>query len=181
MIKMKEDLAYKICIFGETRVGKTTLARRYLTGYFEEDIKLTMGAEILVKFLTIGNKRIVLQVWDFGGESMFNFLLPMYSRGSFGGIFMFDLTREATLERIEVWLDCFRDGLSFEKEKIPILLVGGKLDLQDQIVVSREKVEKIVKQYNLFNYIECSSKTGINIEAIFETLVKQILKKVKII
>ncbi len=114
---MKEELAYKICIFGETRVGKTTLVRRYLTGYFEEDIKLTMGAEILVKFLTAADKRIVLQIWDFGGESMFNFLLPMYSKGSSGGIFMFDLTREETLDRIELWIDTFKEGISLEKKK----------------------------------------------------------------
>ena len=173
---MKEELAYKICIFGETRVGKTTLVRRYLTGYFEEDIKLTMGAEILVKFLTAADKRIVLQIRDFGGESMFNFLLPMYSKGSSGGIFMFDLTREETLDRIELWIDTFKEGISLEKKKIPIIIVGGKLDLQDQITISRKKVERIVQQYNLRNYIECSSKTGENVEIIFESLVKQILK-----
>ena len=74
---MKGELAFKICIYGETCVGKTTLARRFLKGYFEEDIKVTMGAEIFVKFLQIEDKRVVLQVWDFGGESMFNFLLPL--------------------------------------------------------------------------------------------------------
>ncbi|KKM73246.1 hypothetical protein LCGC14_1412460 [marine sediment metagenome] len=42
-----KELAYKICIFGESCVGKTTLARRYLTGYFEEDIKLTYLLKII--------------------------------------------------------------------------------------------------------------------------------------
>ena len=71
MVNMKEEMAYKICIFGESCVGKSTLARRFLTGFFEEDIKLTMGAEIFIKFLDIENIRVVLQIWDFGGEDIF--------------------------------------------------------------------------------------------------------------
>lgn len=178
---MMGELAYKICIFGETRVGKTTLARRFLKGYFEEDIKVTMGAEIFVKFLQIEDTRIVLQVWDFGGESMFNFLLPLYSIGASGGIFMFDLTRFETLKRVDEWLDCFKRGLSSEIKDIPILLVGGKLDLKNQIKDSQKEADIIAQRYNLFDYIECSSKTGENVELIFEALLKRILRDKKLI
>lgn len=176
-----EGYAFKICIFGETCVGKTTLAQRFLKGYFEEDIKVTMGAEILVKFLEIEDKKIVLQVWDFGGESIFNFLLPLYSKGSSGGIFMFDLTRHNTLTRIKDWLDCFKQDLNFETEDIPILLVGSKLDLKDQINVSQKEAKVIAQRYNLFEYIECSSKTGENVELIFKTLLRRILRDNKLI
>ncbi len=178
---MMGELAYKICIFGETCVGKTTLARRFLKGYFEEDIKVTMGAEIHVKFLEIENKRIVLQMWDFGGESIFRFLLPLYSRGSSGGIFMFDLTRHDTLTRVKEWLDTFKQGLSTEIKDIPILLVGGKLDLKDQKEFSQKEAEIIAQRYNLFDYIECSSKTGENVERIFEALLRRILGDNKLI
>ena len=178
---MKKELAYKICLFGESGVGKTTLSRRFLTGYFEEDIKLTMGAELFVKSLEIQNLKIALQIWDFGGEKVFQFLLPLYSRGSFGGIFMFDLTRVNTLNRIEEWLGCFKERLAPNEKDVPILLVGGKLDLQEQIAISKNEAEKIVKQYNLFKYIECSSKTGENVEIVFETLVRKILKNFSLI
>jgi small GTP-binding protein len=175
------ELAYKICIFGESGVGKTTLAYRFLKGYFEDDIKLTMGAEIFVKFLEIEGKRIVLQVWDFGGEKIFDFLLPLYSRGSSGGIFMFDLTRKSTLERIQVWLETFKKGLSKEEKEIPILFIGGKLDLKDQIKITQKEAISLKKDYNLYEYIECSSKTGENAEFVFESIVKRILKDFKII
>jgi GTP-binding nuclear protein Ran len=169
------EVAYKICIFGESGVGKTTLARRYLTGYFEEDIKLTMGAEVFVKYITIENIRVALQIWDFGGEDSFKFLLPLYSKGSSGGIFMFDLSNKSSLNRIEEWLELFKKGLASSEKDTPILMVGGKLDLQDQIVVSTSEAQSIAKLHNLYRYIECSSKSGVNIEIIFESLVRDIL------
>jgi small GTP-binding protein len=173
---MKEERAYKVCIFGESGVGKTTLARRYLTGYFEENIKLTLGAEIFFKFIEIENIRVALQIWDFGGEKEFDFLLPLYSRGASGGIFMFDLSRKQTLNRTENWLKFFREGLASDIKKVPTLLVGGKLDLQTQIEISNKEVKNVAREYDLFNDIECSSKTGQNVENVFETLVKAILK-----
>ncbi len=169
-------MAYKICIFGESGVGKTTLGRRYLNGYFEEDIKLTMGAELFVKYINIENIRVVLQIWDFGGEDNFKFLLPLYSKGSSGGIFMFDLSNKASLNRIDGWIEIFKKGLASSEKEIPILLVGGKLDLQDQIAITENEAQNIVKEHNLYQYIECSSKTGANVEIIFETLVRDILR-----
>lgn len=170
------EMAYKICIFGESRVGKTTLARRYLNGYFEEDIKLTMGAELFVKYIIVKKIRVVLQIWDFGGEDDFKFLLPLYSKGSSGGIFMFDMSNKASLNRIDGWVEIFKKGLGSSEKEIPILMVGGKSDLQDQIAITKREAKTIVKEHNLDKYIECSSKTGENVDIIFETIVRDILK-----
>ncbi|MBY9003234.1 MAG: GTP-binding protein [Candidatus Lokiarchaeota archaeon] len=175
------EIAYKICVFGESGVGKTTLARRYLTGYFEEDIKLTMGAELFVKYIKIDDIRIILQLWDFGGEDDFNFLLPLYSKGSSGGIFMFDLNNKASLNRIAKWIELFKEG-SLKSEKIcPILMVGGKQDLQGKIAITESEARTIAKENNLYKYIECSSKTGVNVDNLFEKLMRDILKLQNII
>ena len=171
------DITYKIAIFGESTVGKTTLTQRYLTGLFKEDPQLTMGAEIFIKYINVKEKRVVLQIWDFGGEERFRFLLPTYASGSSGGIFMFDITRPSSLNSIEGWLDVFKSGLDTSKKDIPILLVGSKLDLASEIKLSREEVLKQVDSYKLFDYIECSSKTGENVELIFDILVREIMKR----
>lgn len=174
---MVKDFTFKICIFGEGGVGKTTLTRRYLTGVFEGDTKITMGAEIFVKQIDLEEYRIVLQIWDFGGEEMFRFLLPAYAKGSNGAIYMFDLTRYITLNRTKEWLSIFSDGLTSEEKGIPILLVGGKLDLQDQIAVSQDEIDKLIKEYNLYKFVECSAKTGENVELLFEIMVRKLMKE----
>ncbi len=175
------EMAYKICIFGESGVGKTTLARRYLTGYFEEDIKLTMGAEIFIKYVTINDIRVVLQIWDFGGEDHFRFLLPLYSRGSSAGIFMFDLSNRLTLNRIDEWLDIFKKAAVANERKRSIVMVGGKLDLQEQLTISNIEAQSIAKDYNLHQYIACSSKTGENVEELFHKIVSDLLKSQNLI
>ncbi|TKJ25988.1 MAG: hypothetical protein CEE42_05905 [Promethearchaeota archaeon Loki_b31] len=177
MIKIfKEEKTYKICVFGDTGVGKTTLTQRYLTSIFHLNIINTMGAQLFVKFVEVKNIRITLQIWDFGGEDIFRFLLPAYSYGSSGGIFMFDLTNNSTLEKIEDWLATFKEGLTKDESEIPIIMVGGKLDLQDKRTISTKYARKFLKSHNLDSYIECSAKTGQNVELVFEKLIQKILK-----
>ena len=171
-----ETFAYKICLFGPGGVGKTTLTRKYLTGLFEEDTKFTMGASIFVKHLKINDKKVLVQIWDFGGEQQYRFLLPVYSHGSAGGIFMFDLSRYSTIKDIEEWITIFKEGLDKNERELPLLLVGGKLDLSEKRSVSKEVALEFAKKNECFEYIECSSKTGENVEKLFEILINEILK-----
>ncbi len=172
------EKAFKIAIFGESSVGKTSLTRRYLTGIFETNLKVTMGVEIFVKYLRISDLKISLQIWDFGGEQQFSFLLPIYSKGANGGIFMFDLSRKSTLLQINQWVGSFKKGLGLEEPKVPIMLIGGKSDLKDKNSVVKQEALSLVKKYNFLDYFECSSKTGQNIELVFENLVKEIIKRI---
>ena len=102
------NLTYKICVFGDSGVGKTTLINRYLTNKFLENIKSTLGAAIHVKLFKSDNGKVTLQVWDFGGEDKFKFLIKSYAQGCSGGIFVFDLTNYESLINIINWLPEFR-------------------------------------------------------------------------
>ena len=39
------DALFKICIFGDGGVGKTTLVNKYLTGIFKADQTITIGVD----------------------------------------------------------------------------------------------------------------------------------------
>ena len=170
------ELSFKICIFGDPSVGKTSLTKRFTTDQFDEYLKATMGAVINVKFLDIENKRVSLQILDFAGEDRFKFLLPIYASGSLGAIFMYDITRKTSLDNIDDWLSVFREGID-EHNNIPILMVGGKSDLEENRAISIEDAANIAKSIGTFDTLECSSKTGENIELIFDTLVKEMIKR----
>jgi len=172
---------FKICIFGDGGVGKTALTRRYVTNRFEVDTKITIGVDILVKDVDVENIRVKLQIWDFGGEERFRFFLPIYARGSSGGIFMYDITRLSSLNNLDEWLSVFKEKLGVEEKKIPILLVGGKKDLSDDNSVSKKYAMQFALSRGIYDIIECSAKTGENVEKIFETIVYKILKNIELI
>ncbi|MFX1601099.1 MAG: Rab family GTPase [Promethearchaeota archaeon] len=166
------ELTYKICIFGDKSVGKTSLVDRYVTNKFHENIQATLGATILIKDLELENGKITLQVWDFGGQKRFKFLISSYARGATGGIFMFDITNYESLLALNDWLPEFGKTVRY----VPLIIVGGKKDLEEQRVCKKDDVLDIMKSYNFHRYIECSSKTGENVELVFKVLLSKILE-----
>jgi len=176
-INSNVELAYKICIFGESGVGKTSLVRRFITKKFDEDTKSTLGAAIHIKHLEMERFKVLLQIWDFGGEDKFRFLLPSYAVGSFGGIFMYDITRKNTLKKYEDWVSVFKSGLSDERNKIPILLIGGKSDLENYRGCKQEDINAIYDSNYFFDKVECSAKIDEKVEYVFKKLINEIFRR----
>jgi small GTP-binding protein len=174
---MTYNAAFKVCIFGSGGVGKSTLMHRYLTGRMNVDVKMTIGLDIGIKQISKDGKNIILQIWDLAGEKRFRFFLPGYSLGASAGIFMYDVTRPTSLSEIEDWLKVFKPFPNEPNRRIPIILIAGKADLEDRRVVSREEGFLIAKRYNFFNFFECSSKTGQNVEEIFKSVTDFILRE----
>ncbi len=168
------DATFKIVIFGDAGCGKTTLTQRFLTNLFVSDSKMTIGVDFEVKSLVVKKQKVKLQIWDFGGEERFRFLLPTYVRGARGGVFMYDITNYSSIAHIDDWLTVIKKEI--RKEDIfPIIVVGGKADLAENREVPASEGIKIAKSRGVDGFIECSSKTGENVEESFEALTSLML------
>ncbi len=170
------DLTFKLVLFGDGAVGKTALAQRYLTGLFKDNTRITIGVEFHVKDIQITGTKIKLQIWDFGGEERFRFLLPSYCKGANGGIFLFDVTNPETLYHLDAWLEVLRGATG---PNIPILMVGTKADLAETRIVDAAEAKSVAKKHNLTGYAEVSAKTGTNVESAFETIARIMVKRIK--
>jgi small GTP-binding protein len=171
---------FKVCIFGDGGVGKTTLIGRYLTGVFSSNSEITIGVDFHIKRIEIQEKRVTLQIWDFAGEDRFRFLLPSYVLGASGGIFMYDITRYSSLKNFQDWLAIFKQGYKGPIDQIPIIMVGSKLDLDYKRAVSRDEANQLAEENDLLGYIECSSKDGQNVEDVFMEIGRLMMNNTKI-
>ena len=169
----KKKFVLKVLTAGDGGVGKTTLLHRYVSNRFIADTSMTIGVQFHLKNISFGGVECTLQLWDFGGQDRFRFLLPTYASGAKGALLLFDLTRMQTTFSLEnSWLPIVRK----EDPDLPVILMGTKLDMIDPSYppIDPNFSQDFVRDQRLNGYIETSSKTGERVEEAFRMLVKTI-------
>lgn len=173
----ERQIFVKIVIFGAPNVGKRTISRKILLNFFQiTDHDRTIGVEFAVKSMVVNDRRVRLQVWTLTGEERFRWLIPTYFIGAQGVIFIYDITNYSTLTRIDNMLGMIRTNPRIP-HNLPILVVGNKSDLSSKRKVSMEEAIKLAKSKGASSYIECSFKTGKNVERMFKRIVQLMLKR----
>ena len=173
---MARNLIKKVCLLGDGAVGKTSLIRKYVYDDFDDKYLMTIGAKITKKAMVVESEEndeeinLTMMVNDIVGQVEFERLHKQYYRGSKGGLFVCDLTRKETLERVEWWLNSFREVAG----DVPVILLGNKLDLKEQHEITFEDMAKFAKKFNC-PYFLTSAKTGENVERAFENMGKRVI------
>ncbi|HMF33105.1 MAG TPA: Rab family GTPase [Candidatus Lokiarchaeia archaeon] len=170
---MPQKYIYKILVAGEGGVGKTTLLYKYVNGTFIADTSMTIGVQFHVKNIELNAVSYSLQLWDFGGQERFRFMLPSYTLGAKGALLLYDTTRMSTLDQLEEWVNVCRT----QDKDLPILFCGTKIDLVEERSVAQDYAKTFLGTLNLFDYIEVSAKTGENVEKAFEIIVRKITER----
>ncbi|MFX1432115.1 MAG: GTP-binding protein [Promethearchaeota archaeon] len=173
--KLHYDATYKVVVFGKPP-NTTELVHRFITNLYKSDIKMTIGVDFYYKSFMVDEYRIKLQVWDFGGEERFRFLLPAYVRGANGALFVYDVTDYSSLAHIDEWLMVIRRELR-QEDIFPIIMVGIVPELDAERQISAEEARKIEKASGLDGYAECCPRTGENVKEIFEALTRLMLAR----
>ena len=168
--KMKKEYhRMKIIVAGDGGVGKTSLLNRYVSNTFLEIMKMTIGTGFFSKVLKTGDSNIKLQLWDFGGEKRFRFILPNYCKGAHGVLLAFDMNDFTTLMNLDEWLQIIR-----ENTKNPIsFLVGTKVDIAG--VLDENFIQEYLQKNQLTKFIPTSAKSGENVDRLFEELTHDVL------
>ncbi len=174
-IKIKSgEYAFKLILGGEGGVGKTSMVHRFVEDSFQTDYKSTIGTSIMKKeceFKGLESK-VRFVIWDLAGQAQFKRVRQTYVANAEAGILVYDVTRNETLESLENW---FKEIKSVS-QTISMILVGNKIDLEKDRVVSTEQGEELARKLNL-SYIETSAKTGENINDAFKMLALQMIKR----
>jgi len=167
------DYTFKIMILGDDSVGKTSLTIRYISGFYLEGLKLTIGVDFYSKTTNFRGKEVKLQIWDFGGEERYRFLLSQYFKRTNAALFLYDITNRLTLDHLRDYIQIIRE----HSGDIPIILVGTNLHLQAKREVSKKEGILAAKKYNLSAFAEVSAKTGQNIDQLFENVIEILIER----
>ncbi|KAH8092278.1 GTPase [Aureococcus anophagefferens] len=95
----------KVVLLGDTGVGKSSLAQRYVTNTFKPYSESTIGASFMSKMILVDGAPCKCQIWDTAGQEKYHSLAPMYYRGAAAAILVFDITKPASLDKLKAWAD----------------------------------------------------------------------------
>ena len=164
------DLKYKIMVIGESKVGKTSLIKRYTKDEFGGVYLTTVGVDFQDKIIDIENKKVRLQVWDTAGQERFRNITKKYFQSTNGLLVVYDITDKESFKKIGLWLDSIKN---YAPENAKYILVGNKCDLDNDRKVSFEEGEDYAKKINI-KFFESSAKEGTNVKELFFYLANEI-------
>ena len=72
----------KVVLLGNSNVGKSCMAERFVYDEFEVGKPTTIGAAYMSKTITIDEKTTNFMIWDTAGGEKFSTLAPLYYRGA---------------------------------------------------------------------------------------------------
>ena len=167
----QEPPLYKILLLGDSTVGKTCFLLRYMDETFIDSHMATIGLDYRLKTMILGEQKIVkVQLWDTAGQDKFRAITRNYYKGANGIILIYDVTNINTYENIKKWLNEIKEEIS---DKVSIILIGNKIDNENQRKITKEQGEKLANEVNI-PFFETSAKTGVGINESVFFLVKLI-------
>lgn len=165
----------KVCLIGDSRVGKTSLIKRFVSDEFDDKYIATIGAKISKKDLnvTISNNNnehnvaLTLTIWDLIGHRDREYwsLLKRYYLNTDGALFVCDLTSKSTLENLKEWISSLFNTIGV----VPFIIMVNKSDLGNQSQLSEKDLIEFSEKYNS-DFFYTSAKTGSNVNLSFQRL-----------
>ncbi|GMH02960.1 hypothetical protein Nepgr_004799 [Nepenthes gracilis] len=175
----------KCVTVGDGAVGKTCMLISYTSNSFPTDYVPTVFDNFSANVIVDG-RLVNLGLWDTAGQEDYNRLRPLSYRGADVFLLAFSLISKASYENVsKKWIP----ELKHYAPGVPVVLVGTKLDLRDDkqflvdhpgaVPISPAQGEELRKQIGAPVYVECSSKTHLNIKAVFDAAIKVVLQPPK--
>ena len=116
---------------------------------------------------------IAVKIWDTAGQERFKTITYSFYKQANGVIVTFDVTNQLSFTNVKTWLESIYQHADPSITKV---LVGNKIDLEDDRKVSTEEAEKLAEQHKMM-YFETSAKLNKNIDELMQHLMEQVHKR----
>jgi len=164
---------YKLVVLGSGGVGKSALTVQFVQGIFVEKYDPTIE-DSYRKVVEVDGQQCMLEILDTAGTEQFTAMRDLYMKNGQGFLLVYSITAQSTFND----LHDLREQILRVKdtEDVPMILVGNKCDLEDERVVGKDQGQSLARDFNCA-FLETSAKSKINVNTIFQDVVRQINKK----
>jgi small GTP-binding protein len=167
----KRNVRYKMVLFGDAAVGKTSLVERFINDRFEQNYISTLGYNVYEKQIVYEDNSISLMIYDIGGQEKFRDLRKKYAEGASLAFIVFDLTNPDSFATVQAW----KTDLFELAGEIPFIIIGNKNDLAPKVTI--KDAMQISDSLGALDYLETSAKTGKGVEKAFNQLAVKSFEK----
>lgn len=168
----------KVCLAGDSMVGKTSLIRRFVLDMFDDKYLTTLGAKVSKKEVVAKDDKgddvnMTMMIWDIMGLVGFRAELHRaHFKGAKGALIVCDITRRDTLDTLGAWAD----SLTEEVGKIPMIFLANKWDLKEKAEFTEEELKQLAEKYKS-HYLFTSARSGENVINTFNLIAKNMLEE----
>ncbi|KAF9188466.1 Ras- protein Rap-1b, partial [Haplosporangium sp. Z 27] len=162
---------YKLVVLGSGGVGKSALTVQFVQSVFVDRYDPTIE-DSYRKQVEVDNQQCMLEILDTAGTEQFTAMRDLYMKNGQGFILVFSIILASTFEELaELHKQILRVK---DVDKVPIVLVGNKCDLENDRKVDRVRGEALSVKWGGMPFYETSARARINVDEVFYDLVRMI-------
>ena len=160
---------YKVVVLGSGGVGKSALTVQFVSGAFMEKYDPTIE-DFYRKEIEVDDSPCVLEILDTAGTEQFASMRDLYIKNGQGFVVVYSITCHQTFQDIKN----MKEQIVRVKgsDRVPILLVGNKVDIENQREVSKHEGIALAQLWNS-PFMEASAKSRHNVNEVFAEVVRE--------
>ena len=164
MSNVDEDI--KVALLGDEGVGKTSI----ISSYCNKKLNEFEGASHGSKMIKIGDKTVLLNLWDTVGQEKFISLGKIFYENAYIVCLVYDITNKKSFVNLkEKWL---KDVQNYGEKNTILAVVGNKSDLYEKGEVEEDEAIEFAEKIGATFQLTSPLNNGGDLERFFKTLVE---------
>ncbi|KAH0788668.1 Ras-like protein [Histomonas meleagridis] len=164
-----------VVFFGDKRVGKSSLIRRFVDGIFVQNPVPVIGSNIQDHSIVIDDENVEYKIFDQCGSEEFPTVRKMRIKQGNCYLINYSIENQTSFESVEEY---YKYIIEVVGKDVPIIICANKCDLEEERAVSKLSGEGLAKRLGV-ECIETSALSNINVDDTFITLARMVRKSSK--
>jgi len=167
-------LPYKVCLIGDSGVGKSCLVLRFADDSYTESYISTIGVDFKTKSFSVDATSVKMEVYDTSGQERFRADIAAYYAQAHAFLVCYDVCDNESFQNVRLWLSEIERYTS-SSPNVAVIIVACKMDSSKRTVSFDEG--KAFASSKSIGFFETSAKENLFVEQVFIEVANAIKSK----